>query len=68
MEKITLKIKGMRCNHCVQAVANAIKALPGVQFVNVCLEASDAVVKFDPAQCSVKKIKMAIENQGFEAG
>ena len=31
----TLTVKGMSCNHCKQAVTQALEALPGVSDVNV---------------------------------
>ena len=34
----TLTVKGMSCNHCKQAVTQALEALPGVTDVNVDLQ------------------------------
>ena len=38
----TLTVKGMSCNHCKQAVTQALEALPGVSDVNVDLEKGEA--------------------------
>ena len=35
MKNITLKVEGMSCSHCVNAVSNAVTALAGVSGVNV---------------------------------
>ena len=41
----TLTVKGMSCNHCKQAVTQALEALPGVSDVNVNLEKGEATWK-----------------------
>ena len=41
----TLTVKGMSCNHCKQAVTQALEALPGVSDVNVDLEKGEATWK-----------------------
>ena len=49
----TLTVKGMSCNHCKQAVTQALEALPGV---------SDESQPLDIAE-----VKKAINKLGFEA-
>lgn len=44
MANIVLKIEGMSCMHCVGRVDKALKALEGVQSVEVSLEKNEAVV------------------------
>ncbi|MDR3284784.1 MAG: copper chaperone CopZ [Treponema sp.] len=66
MEKITLKVNGMSCEHCVKAVTQAAKSLAGVQKVTVDLKAGDAAIEYDPAKTSLDAIKAAIEDQGYE--
>ena len=41
---MTLKIEGMMCGHCRARVEKALKAVPGVQAVEVSLEAKTAEV------------------------
>ncbi|CAM3233815.1 cation transporter [Rhodothermus bifroesti] len=59
----TLRIEGMSCQHCVQAVERALKQLPEVE-VHV-VEIGRAVVAYDPAQIDRKRIKAAIEAEGY---
>lgn len=44
MANTVLKIEGMSCEHCVGRVDKALKALEGVQSVEVSLEKNEAVV------------------------
>lgn len=43
----TYEITGMGCIHCVDKVANALKAMPGVRNAEVSLEQGEAVVVMD---------------------
>ena len=45
----TLTVKGMSCNHCKQAVTQALEALPGVSDVNVDLEKGRSHLEGIPA-------------------
>lgn len=47
MTTTTLGITGMTCGHCVAAVDSALSALPGVETVDVDLEAGTATVGSD---------------------
>ena len=66
MEKVTVKVDGMSCEHCVKAVTEAAGGLPGVSDVKVSLEAGTAEVGYDPARVSLDAIKAAIEDQGYD--
>lgn len=61
--ELTLRIKGMSCNHCKASVERTISKVAGVEAVTVELERGTASIKgsADPA-----KIKRAIEEIGFE--
>ena len=48
MESITIPIEGMTCGGCVANVERVLKAIDGVQSVNVSLEPGEAVVEFAP--------------------
>jgi copper chaperone len=67
MEKKTLKVKGMSCEHCVKAVTNALSALAGVANVSVNLKDGTASFSYDPALTPIEAIKAAITDEGFEA-
>ncbi|MDR0397275.1 MAG: cation transporter, partial [Oscillospiraceae bacterium] len=65
MEKIILNVKGMSCEHCVAAVKNAASAVPSVTGVDVSLKAGTVTLDYDPALTSVKRIRDAIEDEGY---
>lgn len=44
MDKV-IHIEGMHCGHCTSAVEKALKALPGVEAVEMSLEKNQARVK-----------------------
>jgi copper chaperone len=64
MERTTINIEGMSCEHCVNAVTEAVSALPSVTGVDV--EIGAASLTYDPAAVSYEAIKEAIEDQGFD--
>ena len=66
MEKTTLKVTGMSCNHCVNAVNNALGAIAGVADVAVSLQDGAVSFKYDPALAPIEAIKAAITEEGFE--
>ena len=65
MEKQVIKVNGMNCGHCTNAVTEAIKEL-GVANVDVSLEKKEATVEFDPNRVSLDQIKAAITERGYE--
>lgn len=58
-------VKGMSCNHCRQAVTDALNAIPGVTDVNVDLATGEATWK-ETQPVDVAEIKKAIVKIGFE--
>jgi copper chaperone len=66
MIKTVLKVDGMSCEHCVKAVTKAVGALPGVENVAVNLAAKTVTVDHDPDKSPVEKIKLEIEDQGYD--
>ena len=65
MEKITLKVDGMSCEHCVKAVSMATSSLIGVDQVWVDLKSGTVSTNFDPAKSNLQEIKAAIEGVGY---
>ena len=63
MERMTLKIDGMTCGHCVSQVTQALEALEGVKLEQ--LAVGSATVAFDPEVASEERITQAIEDQGY---
>jgi copper chaperone len=65
MERITLKIDGMSCGHCVARVEKALKKVEGVHVVRVEVGAADLV--HDPAQAPFSRIREALDDAGYTA-
>ena len=64
MATSVLKVEGISCQHCVQAVSNAVSALPGVNSVNVDLPAKTVTVAYESADLA--GIRAAIQDQGYD--
>jgi copper chaperone len=65
MEKVTLKVDGMSCEHCVKAVNSALGELAGVKSVNVDLKGKSVSFEYDQALTPLDNIKEAITEEGF---
>lgn len=65
MAEITLAVTGMSCGGCVNSVTNVLKALPGVQAVEVTLTPGAARVTYDPARVDHPAMVAAIVDAGF---
>jgi copper chaperone len=63
----TVKIKGMSCNHCVNAVAKAMKEIQGVSNVNVDLDGGQATFDHD-GSVDMQYVHEIIEKAGYEVG
>ena len=63
MERVTMKIEGMSCGHCVASVKNALNALEGVDVEQVAI--GQAVINHDPAVTSTEAIAQAVEDEGY---
>ncbi len=61
----TIHIEGMSCGHCTGSVDKALRALPGVQNVNVDLTAKTATVEADNS-VSNDTLSAAVTDLGFE--
>lgn len=66
MEKTTLKVDSMSCEHCVKAVTGAVGALSGVTNVAVDLAAKTVTVEYDTGNTALDNIKAEIEEQGYD--
>ncbi|QAY68042.1 copper ion binding protein [Paenibacillus protaetiae] len=64
MTKTILKVEGMSCNHCVQAVEKAVSNAGATGKVD--LAAGKVEVQFNEAEVSLSVIKEAIEEQGYD--
>lgn len=65
MERITLKVDGMSCGHCVKAVEKALAGVEGAVAEQV--QVGQAVVAFDTAKTSVGALIDAVQDAGYDA-
>ena len=65
MTSKTLKVEGMSCHHCTEAVTRAVRALAGVQNVEVSLNKKSAEVRYDETRLSEEDLAKAIEGEGY---
>ena len=63
-EQMTLNISGMKCGGCVSAVEDALKAVSGVDAVEVDLAANKAVVS---GSAETSELIAAVEAAGYKA-
>ena len=61
-DKLTIKISGMTCNHCIETIENGIRPM-GVSDVDIDLDSSIATMR---TTIDVNKIKDKIRSLGFE--
>ncbi|MEN8142331.1 MAG: heavy metal-associated domain-containing protein [Thermodesulfobacteriota bacterium] len=61
----TVKINGMKCDHCVGAVTKALNDVEGISNVNVDLDKGEASYD-EAATIPLEKIKEVISGIGFE--
>ncbi len=66
MATTTLKVGGMSCGHCVMAVTNALKGVPGVKDAKVDLQGGRAVVEYD-APATPRDLVGAVLEEGYTA-
>lgn len=64
MEKVTLQVEGMSCNHCVNSVEGALKQLGASAQVD--LSAKTVIVEYNESSTTLAAIKEAIEDQGYD--
>jgi copper chaperone len=65
MDKVTLKVEGMSCGHCVKAVSGALSTIPGIADITVSLKDGTASFNHDPDRAPLDVIKAAITEEGY---
>ncbi|KAJ7760558.1 Cu-transporting P-type ATPase [Mycena metata] len=66
-EKCDLRIEGMTCGSCVEAIEGMLREQPGINSIKVALLAERGVVEYDPKVWSADKIISEISDIGFDA-
>ncbi len=63
MTETTYTVTGMTCGHCAAAVTEEVSAVPGVEGVEVSVEAGTVVVRGD--QVSEDQVRAAVDEAGY---
>jgi copper ion binding protein len=66
MTSKTVRIEGMSCHHCTEAVTRAVKSLAGVERVEVSLQKKSAEVRYDESLLGEAELAAAIEGEGYQ--
>ncbi|PQJ36548.1 hypothetical protein BSZ35_16230 [Salinibacter sp. 10B] len=64
MSTQTLTIDGMHCEHCVEAVREALESVRGVSVEHV--EVGRADVAYDPSAVSEDQLATVLDDVGYE--
>lgn len=67
MKNIIIKIKGMGCQNCVNAVMESLREIDGINKVNVSLEKELAEVEYDELKVNADKMIETIKELEYEA-
>ena len=67
MKNIIIKIKGMGCQNCVNAVIESLSEIDGINKVNVSLEKELAEVEYDELKVNADKMIETIKELEYEA-
>ncbi|HSZ58947.1 MAG TPA: heavy metal-associated domain-containing protein [Tepidisphaeraceae bacterium] len=62
-----IRIQGMHCHKCEQAIQKALLGFPGVHEVEVDFNSGQASVLFDRDSVTVKQLMEAVERAGYRA-
>jgi len=65
-KKVTLKVEGMTCGHCVGRVKKALDAAPGVLEAKVDLASATAEIRF-AAATDAEKLAEIVTEAGYPA-
>ena len=65
-EKVIVRVGGMTCASCVQAVVRALQSLDGVVSVDVNLATERAYISYNPSLVDIRAIRDAINNAGYQ--
>ena len=63
---VVIRIEGMHCHRCEQAIQKSIKRLPRVNEVEVDFPTAQASVLFDPKMVAVADLMTAVTQAGYK--
>jgi copper chaperone CopZ len=64
---VAIKIAGMHCHRCQEAIRKALTVNPGVHEVEVDFPSGLASVLFDPKQVTIRELMDAVNESGYRA-
>lgn len=67
MEKVTIKVEGMRCGECEIAVQDAVRRLPGVKKAKARRRRKEMDVEYDPSLSTSGDLVRAVNATGYRA-
>ena len=65
MREVVLQAPEIHCDHCKTSIEAAVRALEGVESVDVAIADATVRVDFDESKLELSTIKKAIEEQGY---
>jgi len=66
-KSVTIRVEGLKCNHCSSSIAKALKATDGVEKVEISHEKGEAVIQYDDQKVTEAKLREVINGTGFKA-
>ena len=67
MATTEMKVEGMTCGHCAQAVTGALQKVEGVERAQVDLNAGRARIEYDDVQTNETDLIRAVQKEGYSA-
>ncbi|MDD2430956.1 MAG: heavy-metal-associated domain-containing protein [Firmicutes bacterium] len=64
--QLDIKVDGMNCMGCVTALLAKLRTLDGVEFADIDLSSSTAMVTFNEQVVSLNGIRQAIRESGYK--
>lgn len=61
-----IKVDGMSCDHCRNAIESALAKINDVRTAEVDLDKNEVRVDYDDNKVSMQEMKDAIEDQGYD--
>lgn len=65
MSKVVLDVPEISCEHCSQAITNALKPQAGVQSVRVDVPTQKVHLEFDERTISLEKVKEILQEEEY---
>lgn len=62
----TLKLAGMKTEQCATVIVQALRNIKGVNSADVSFSSSRATVSFDENLASLPRLKVAVEDAGYQ--